>query len=295
MKIKLNCLNCKKPIEKDDWNVKANKTKRFYCNRLCRTTYEKGDKSLSFGYHHSEETKKMFSLKTKKRWSNPKERQKMSQNRFYDDPNYTSDKHPRFGTKYPVSWAKGLTKYTDERVKNLGDIVSQLKKGKTYEEIYGKEKMQLVKQKISKTLEKSKEQRSIIFKKLWANPKYVEKMLINHKSFNTKPEIKMNDILKNLNIKFKHGFYVKIKHRYIADFYLYDYNCIIEVDGNYWHGNTKYFPNLTEKQIEQKELDKIRTTEITNANYKILRFWEKDFDLTKVSDAINNVTKVMQQ
>jgi very-short-patch-repair endonuclease len=104
-------------------------------------------------------------------------------------------------------------------------------------------------------------------------------MISNNYNFRvTQPEIKIKTLLESLQLghQFRNHI-VNINHKYIADFYLEKYNLIIEVDGNYWH----HYPVGTDK-------DKIRTAEMIDAGYNILRFWESDInnDIEKIKEVI---------
>ncbi len=90
----------------------------------------------------------------------------------------------------------------------------------------------------------------------------------------TKPEVIMQDLLKNLGINFiKHKPIVNIKHKYQCDIFISP-NIIIECDGDYYHN----YP-------DGREIDKIRTKELQKEGFKILRFWEhqihNDLDFCK--------------
>ena len=55
-------------------------------------------------------------------------------------------------------------------------------------------------------------------------------------------------------------------------------NMVIECDGNYWHS----YPTGT-------EIDNIRTKELIEKGFKVLRLWEfeiKDMDLDKFKDKL---------
>lgn len=90
----------------------------------------------------------------------------------------------------------------------------------------------------------------------------------------------MKKILKALGIKYVHCFPVWgiIKHGYQADFYVEKYKLIIEVDGKYWH---KYPHGLP--------VDKIRNAELKKKKYKVIRFWENEFNLRSVRKQINKI------
>ncbi|MBC8428557.1 hypothetical protein H8D04_01600 [bacterium] len=96
-----------------------------------------------------------------------------------------------------------------------------------------------------------------------------------HKCKKTSIEKKMEDILINNNIKYKRNFrlFYDLKFK-IYDFYLKDKNILIECDGDYWHGNPKFFEKLNETQIKNIENDKFKNILAENNGFDLLRFWE---------------------
>lgn len=96
---------------------------------------------------------------------------------------------------------------------------------------------------------------------------------------NTKPERQMKKILKELGYEFVHSFVgLKIKHSYPADFYIAKLNLIIETDGVYWHNYPLGNP-----------VDLVRTRELQEAGYKVIRFWEGKFNKEVVQEAIRKI------
>lgn len=80
----------------------------------------------------------------------------------------------------------------------------------------------------------------------------------------TKIEVKIQNFLKELKIEFFTHHYIKeIEHSYQCDILIPSMNLVIECDGNYWH---KY-PIGT-------EIDHIRTKELLEKGFKVLRLWE---------------------
>ena len=96
---------------------------------------------------------------------------------------------------------------------------------------------------------------------------------------NTKPELELKEIFIKNGIKFTHQYFMEdIQHPYAADFYLPDYNCIVEADGKYWHN----FPKGNDK-------DHIRTAEMKTAGYNVLRFWEGQINEEDIINKLNEV------
>ena len=78
-------------------------------------------------------------------------------------------------------------------------------------------------------------------------------------------EVKIKDFLKKLGIEFFTHQYMKIDHGYQCDILIPSMNLVIECDGNYWH---KYPVGL--------EKDHIRTEELIEKGFKVLRLWEHE-------------------
>jgi very-short-patch-repair endonuclease len=99
--------------------------------------------------------------------------------------------------------------------------------------------------------------------------------------YDTKPERDMEEILNKLQITYNHPYKIKdIEHFYYADFFIPEYNLIIETDGIYWHNYPTY-----------RDIDLIRNKELKDKGYNLLRFWEGKFDLDLVSKEINNIRR----
>ena len=94
---------------------------------------------------------------------------------------------------------------------------------------------------------------------------------------NTSIQIKINDILNNLNIKYENE---KIYGYYSIDNYLNDYNLLIEVQGDYFHCNPQLFNEIIyEMQLGRVYNDRTKNKFLKN-QYKvnILYLWEKDIN-----------------
>ena len=96
-------------------------------------------------------------------------------------------------------------------------------------------------------------------------------------------EIKIQNFLKQLKIEFYTHNYMHIEHSYQCDILIHpqpnfmaEKKTIIEVDGDYWHGNPIKFPNPSLMQKEQIEEDACRNEELKVAGFNIIRLWEND-------------------
>ena len=88
----------------------------------------------------------------------------------------------------------------------------------------------------------------------------------------SKIELKTQNFLKELNIDFfTHHMINQIKHRYQCDIWIPSKNLVIECDGDYWHS----YPT-------GREIDKIRTSELIEKGFKVLRLWERDIKVMDI-------------
>jgi very-short-patch-repair endonuclease len=102
----------------------------------------------------------------------------------------------------------------------------------------------------------------------------------------SKLEYKFETLLELLEIRYNPSFYIpSIKKIY--DFYLPDYNILIEIDGDFWHCNPLKYPEPTCKTQEKNIInDKFKNEWAEKNGYKLLRFWEND---------INNNIKLIEK
>jgi very-short-patch-repair endonuclease len=166
---------------------------------------------------------------------------------------------------YPIEKRKGLFKGGHYQL-NTGRTHFQkgredVKRGKTYEEFYGKSKATDIKTKISNShkTDKVKEiARRVIMKTISSG-----KM---RKVINTKPELKMKEILEEMSLRSNvdYAFQKRIDN-YLVDFYLPMYCLVILVDGEYWHN----YPNHSKTDLVQNKI-------LRQKGYTVLRFWASD-------------------
>jgi G:T-mismatch repair DNA endonuclease (very short patch repair protein) len=114
----------------------------------------------------------------------------------------------------------------------------------------------------------------------------VQRIIKTDQLHTSKLEEKFKLILDILDIKYQHSFYAKsIKAFY--DFYLPEYNILIETDGDFWHCHPIKFPQA-QYSTQQKNIirDQEKNKWAEENGYKLLRFWEDDIN--------NNIKQVKQ-
>lgn len=170
----------------------------------------------------------------------------------------------------PIDYVKigKLQSITKKRLFAEGKLKSHIK-GKRFEEFYGPERAEEIKSKI-------KEKRA----------KQITPRL------DTKIELKTQGFSQRLGIKYSPHFFVKeIEHKYNCDIFIpaqqgISQNTIIETDGDYFHGNPEFFKEeeLNKRQREQKQRDEIRTKELKEKGYRVIRLWENDIKKMTLED-----------
>ena len=170
--------------------------------------------------------------------------------RYIDNP----ESHPRFG------------KHCSEELKQK---LSNNLIGRTMKDIYG-DKSEKLKENLrqlrlgKKHSEETKRKISLGVRKLRSMTKIKAaraKQIFPLKD--TSIEVKIQNFLKQLNIDFFTHQYMSIEHAYQCDIFIPSMNLVVECDGEYWH-----------KYPTRRDIDHIRTKELIENGFKVLRLWE---------------------
>ena len=109
----------------------------------------------------------------------------------------------------------------------------------------------------------------------------------------TSIETRIQTFLRELDIFFMKHYYIKdIVHRYRCDLFVPSMNTVLECDGDYWHANPLKYPiqTLTPKQKAQTTRDLLRTRELIEAGYKVIRLWESQINKMDIEDFIKTLS-----
>jgi G:T-mismatch repair DNA endonuclease (very short patch repair protein) len=181
-----------------------------------------------------------------------------------------------------IPWNKGKTGvYSQETKKRMAH---HKLKGRTHEEIYG--------------TEGAKKRKELMSKKMMGHPvnqktrdavrknRAMQKFPFKDSSI----ELFVQNLLKQLGINFyAHHYISDIEHKYRCDIYIPNIKTVLECDGDYWHGNSDKYPSLNERQKKQKERDNLRTKELMDKGYRVIRIWEnkiKQLSLYELKDIL---------
>lgn len=203
-----------------------------------------GEKNGMYGKSSSlkgltKETSEMIRIRSEK---TSKTRKKMYKEGLL--PDLSGKNNPMYGT---VAWNRGKNKYNDKRLYEYGLKVSKAKI-EWWENLSKSEKETVIDR-----LNKAMIQNNKVTK--------IEKIINNF--------LVKNCLLFETNKKIG---------RFYVDFYLVEYNLVIECDGDYWHANPMFYKkeNLTETQIKNVDRDKRKEKMLYDKSINILRFWEHD-------------------
>ena len=96
--------------------------------------------------------------------------------------------------------------------------------------------------------------------------------------------------LDDKNIKYEYQYHLDSK--YYPDFYFPDKNMIIEVQGDYWHGNPEIYKteDLNEHQIDHMARDRRKFGYYKHKQIKYYEIWGKD-----IKENIDNAMSVVQE
>ena len=227
------------------------------------------------GFRHSEETKRKLSIAKKSINFSPKIK--------FEKGHYTSPETRKKISLSLIGKEKGMHNSPNTEFKK-GRKISEEEKILRSERFRGSDNPYYGKKHTPEIREKMREKR-----RLHILPKK-----------DTSIEIKIQNLLKQLGIEFFTHQYIKdIKHGYQCDIFIpeqekegiiINQKTIIECDGDYWHCNLEKFPNPNEWQLKQIEKDKVRTKELEEKGYRVIRLWENKIKNMQIED-INNKLK----
>lgn len=230
----------------EPWNKgkkHTQKTKRKMSKNHANVT---GRNNPMYNKHHTKETKRKMSKNHTKSWLGRKHLEKTTKkmSRTHKGKKHTKD------TKRKISKANKGKKLSEDHKRKLSNSrIKGLKDGKIIHPRGMLGKKNKWGKHSEETINKIKKARA--------------KQIFPIKD--TTIEVKIQTFLKQLEIEFFTHQYIKIEHGYQCDILIPSKNLIIECDGNYWH-----------KYPIGREIDKIRTSELLDKGFKVLRLWENE-------------------
>lgn len=273
----IKCSECDRII-----HIIFNKRSHLKTLYICKHCRHKGNRNGFYGKHHSEEFKSKQSVYMKEKYSNgnaPNVGKSLYDFLTQEQIEHWKQKlsEANSGTKNPF-YGKS---HSDETKQHW----SQIRKGKNMGEdnpMYGK--------RLADCMSEEDYQ------------KWLEHFSETLKRHTTRPEKIVSEWLDNHGIKYKHGFFLFNKescHSHQYDFFIYDTKYLIEVQGDYWHGNPNLYSEigddshkkLDETQIKKRNTDNVKKVLAESMGYRILYIWESDIN-NENFDSLNELLLV---
>lgn len=224
-----------------EFNSRNEKKPPRTCSKNCKNELARRNTIKQFSDPAAREIQRQKSLKQKK---DPLYQEKVKKAMIARTERYTTQGHPKKGTKHPLGTAEKIGRANKGRFK-----------GKTWEEIYGKEVA--ARRKLENSLSMSKKNEILLKEK---RSSLEEKVL---------PYLKDYD--NNVQISY-----------YNVDFLNRETKHIIEINGDYWHCNPKIYaddfihPYFKMTAKERRTLDEKRKQYLESLGYTVTVVWESD-------------------
>jgi very-short-patch-repair endonuclease len=241
-----------------------------YCSRKCKDTHQKfiysGTNNPTYGIKQSEEQKSKTSIRTKKLWESEEYRDKIKKG--------VSNYVQKFG-HYPATSDESKRKRKKTMIEKYGvshNWVGEYGKRKcdiSTIRIYGETSLQILAN----------------YNHYYGKKTDIEKLF--------------EKILEELEIPFQSKFRIydkeKVNFWYKEyDFLLVNTKILIEVDGDYWHGNQNIFNELSDFQKSVQINDEIKEKFATTKGYDVVRFWGSDVK-KNIDDVKNKIKEIWEK
>lgn len=179
--------------------------------------------------------------------------------------------------KYASGWAPRIGKFhSEESKKKMSDIQTERLSNPINHPFYGEHHSKETKEKMSKIridFGLSKGKNNPMFGKTHT-PESIKK-IFSHRPMNKLEKLVANELDKE-NVKYTFQYFITengICKSY--DFKIKEKPLILEVDGDFWHGNPDK-ENHYEKANEIKENDKLKEEIASKRGIKVIRLWESE-------------------
>lgn len=120
--------------------------------------------------------------------------------------------------------------------------------------------------------------------------KYVEKQAKKMSKKMTWPEREFVKLMRELKVKFEPQ---KVVGSKIYDFFIPSKNLLVEIDGNYFHGDEDIYEELSPMQKRNKKNDEYKNVLAKGLGYQIERVWESELkkEYASVKERIKKLLK----
>lgn len=275
--IEIKCSNCS-VIREIKWRSGLLKKKYF-----CFSCLTKGENNPFFGKTHSDKTKKIHSEKMKGK--------------------YAGDKNPFYGKEHTKDVKVILSNKTKEWHKNNDNPFKRKSHSKETQAFMRKSQKEFRERLTEQEKNEISKIHSASQKKLQERDpeKYRENRIKAAKAAAcSHVKYKMNNLEKLFETLLQESG-IELKYSIILNYFQFDFGhkeskTLIEIQGDYWHGNPKFYKEecLNEVQKKNKKRDLEKKEWAVNNGFKLLVFWEDEIysNPNKIKQEALNAIKI---
>ena len=284
--IEIECSECHKKIKLKFYNGLL---KRKY---LCQRCNHLGEKNAMYGKKHSKEMKDKLSKERKGIWGVGEKNAMYGKDWRIGKTKEELELHRKKSSEYWYKWSDEQKREKIEKGKKTFANRSDEEKKKSKEKLLNtiskrsQEEREKISKKISDAQKRYKEKNPEEYRKAKQKAAHASRLSQgNYKK--TKIEEKVEEWLKNNNINYDYSCIIGSgENCFQYDFIIHGKRILIEVQGDYWHGNPDLFNDdgtdgkrmLNEIQIKKKEIDIIKKKFAENKKFKVLYIWENEIN-----------------
>ena len=120
------------------------------------------------------------------------------------------------------------------------------------------------------------------------------KGLLAQKRSDTSIEVLTESMIQELGLNYEKQ---KQLYYWVVDFYLPEYDLVIEALGDYWHANPKFYPEPNSMQKKNIRRDKGKKSYLSKCGHNYIEFWENDLrnDYDKCLTTLKNKLSEIQK
>lgn len=286
----VNCATCNAELERMPYQIKASKTGNFFCNRECRSKWD----SEKWKKHRENFPEIKCEICGKNKKVKP---YRVNTQRYCSYECSNKARHLEGTTLVNCSFCHKEFRKNNFYVNNYDNLFcskdchgkwiseeSLNKRVSVFCEVCGV-KDSIIPSKKSTYKTCSKKCHNIRLKRVSSTDEWIDQMrengmkgLKSQQQFKeTEPERLVREYLEENGITFEPQ--KEMYGKFMVDFFLPENNTVLEVFGDYWHGNPEVYNTkkpLNEMQINQIKKDKSRKSYLETCGHNFLHVWEKD-------------------
>jgi|TARA_Y100000310_G_scaffold303898_1_gene342601 very-short-patch-repair endonuclease len=266
-KIIKKCKECKECNNEFESYIKANKK---FCNKKCYGKFMNGEGNPFYGKTHTDKTKQTIGKKNSINM--------MGKNNHFYGKHHSEKSIEKIKQNMPDMNGENNHFYGKTHTPETSKFISEINKELWKDDEYREKQSKAFSEGQKKSRDKNPEYYSEIKRKAGSVSHHNQ-----HRYKKNNPEKKFEKILNDNKIEYD---YSPVMSEYQYDFKIKNKRILIEIDGDYWHSNPKFYNEdgsngrrkLNNIQINKKKKDKKKEESADKHDFKLIRIWESDLD-----------------